>query len=125
MSAFADLEAIPPFDVWPGAVRARRVEGERMTMSILELAPDALVPEHHHDAEQIGVLIRGRVSFTIDGETRELAPGATWKILSQQPHEVRAGSDGAIIVEAFAPPRRDWDAYQMLEPQPPLWPPRS
>ena len=98
------------------------MEGERLTLSILELAPGAIVPAHDHDAEQVGLLIRGSVRFTVDGEVADLRPGATWRNLSRQPHAVQAGPDGAIVVEAFAPVRRDWDAFPLLDPRPPAWP---
>lgn len=46
--------------------------------------------------------------FRIGEETRELRPGDTWRVLSTVPHEVTAGSDGAVAVECFAPARADW-----------------
>lgn len=74
MTNLVDLEAVPPFDVWGEAVRARKIEGERLTLAVVELAPEALVPEHRHESEQLGICIEGSITFTIDGETRELGP---------------------------------------------------
>ncbi len=123
MTVFVDLDAIPPFDSVPGAVRIRRVEGERLTLAVVELSPGAVVPEHRHPQEQVGLCITGRLTFTVDGETRELGPGATWVIRSDLPHVAVAGPDGAVVVETFAPTRSDWD-FPLLEPRPPVWPPR-
>ena len=53
------------------------------------------MPEHQHPNEQTGILIRGSLTFTIGGETRELRPGATWVIPGNVPHSVRSGPDGA------------------------------
>src|SRR5439155_14625093 len=83
-----DLESIPPIDLFGEAVRARRVQGDNLTLAIVELAPDAIVPEHRHPNEQLGMVISGDVTFTLDGETRHLGPGGTWRILSMKPHEV-------------------------------------
>jgi quercetin dioxygenase-like cupin family protein len=121
MSRLADLAAIPPFDVGGGSVRIRRMEGERITVGVFELAPGAVVAEHRHEAEQIGLCIRGQLTFTIADETRTLGPGGTWCIPSGVPHSAVAGPDGAIAIDAFSPIRDDWDV-PVLEPRAPLWP---
>ena len=122
MSDLIDLEMIEPFDVWGEAVRARKVEGERITLAVVELAPGAVVPEHRHDSEQLGMVIEGRVTVTLEGETRELGPGGTWRILSNKPHKVEAGSDGAVVIDVFSPVRSDWDRFALLSPRRPVWP---
>jgi quercetin dioxygenase-like cupin family protein len=121
MANLVDLAAIPPFDVWGASVRARKVEGERLTLAVVELAPGAVVPEHRHAQEQLGMVIVGRVTFSIDGERRELGPGGTWRILSNRPHDVVAGPAGAVVLDAFGPIRDDW-AFEPLPPMPPKWP---
>ncbi len=121
MTNLADLADLPPFDVWGDAVRARKVEGERITLAVVELAPGAIVPEHRHPQEQLGLCIRGSVRFTLDGEVRDLGPGGTWRILSDRPHEVVAGPGGAIVIDVFTPTRDDWQ-FELREPSPPRWP---
>jgi quercetin dioxygenase-like cupin family protein len=123
VSNLVDLETVQPFDVWGEAVRARKIEGERQTLAVVELAPNAVVPEHRHESEQIGICIEGSITFTIDGETRQLGPGGTWRILSNRPHVAQAGPDGAIVIDVFAPVRSDWQ-FEMLEPRTPVWPRR-
>ena len=125
MSNLIDLETIKPFDVWGDAVRARKVEGERITLAVVELGPNAMVPEHRHNAEQMGIVIEGSVTFTIDGETRDLGPGGTWRILSNRPHTVQAGPEGAVAIDVFTPIRADWERYELLAPRPPVWPRRA
>jgi quercetin dioxygenase-like cupin family protein len=122
MTNFVDIAAVAPLEVWGDVVTARRIQGERITLAIVELAPDALVPEHRHPAEQLGMVIRGSVAFRIDEETRELGPGGTWRILSDHPHEVVAGPDGAVVLDVFSPVRADWDALRVLPVGPPAWP---
>jgi quercetin dioxygenase-like cupin family protein len=116
-----DLEALPPFDIWGEAVRARRVEGQRLTLAVVELAPNAVVPEHRHPQEQLGMVIEGRVTFTIGDETRHLGPGGTWRILSNEPHMVVTGPDGATVIDVFSPTRDDW-GFPLQEPRDPNWP---
>ncbi len=122
MTNLVDIATVAPLEVWGDTVQARRIEGERITLAIVELAPNARVPEHRHPAEQLGLVIRGTVHFRIDDEERDLGPGGTWRILSGHPHEVRAGPDGAVVIDVFNPTRRDWDALRVLEPRAPVWP---
>ena len=121
MGNLADIGTVRPFEVWGEAVRARKVEGERITLAVVELAPGAIVPEHRHPNEQLGMVITGTVRFTLDGETRELRPGGTWRILSGRPHTVEAGPDGAVVIDVFSPIRDDW-TFDLLEPRDPVWP---
>jgi quercetin dioxygenase-like cupin family protein len=118
----AILAEVPSFDVWGDAVRARRIQGERITFAVVELAPGAVVPEHRHEAEQLGMVIEGHVRFTVDGEVREMGPGGTWRILSNRPHDVVAGPEGATVIDVFNPVRSDWDAYERRGDVAPAWP---
>jgi quercetin dioxygenase-like cupin family protein len=121
VSAFADIGSIPPQRIWEGVV-GRPVHGERVTFTLLELEPDAVVPEHSHENEQLGILIDGSLTFRIGDETRELGPGGTWRILANVPHSVTTGPNGAVLVEAFSPTRDDWHGLETYDPRPPLWP---
>ena len=48
------------------------------------------------------MVIQGRVTFTIDDETRELGPGGTWCIPSGAAHHVDVGPDGAVVIDIFS-----------------------
>jgi quercetin dioxygenase-like cupin family protein len=123
MSNLVDLASLPLLEIWGEAVRARRVEGERITLAIVELAPNAVVPEHWHAAEQLGMVITGVMHFTVDGETRTLGPGGTWRILGDRPHDVVAGPDGAVVIDVFTPIRSDWAEKSIVAGSPePRWP---
>lgn len=125
MTNLADLADLPALQIWDDVV-ARRVQGERLTLAIVELAPNAIVPEHRHPNEQCGAVIEGEVQFRIAGEERVLGPGGTWRIVGDTPHEVAAGPEGAVVIDVFAPARDDWADRRVLgtpeEPAIPLWP---
>ena len=121
MTTFADAHAMPPQRIWDGIV-SRAVQGEQATLALLEFAPDAIVPEHSHANEQLGMVVSGAMTFRIGDETREIGPGATYVIPSNVPHEATAGPDGAVVIDVFAPPRADWNALEPGEPRPPRWP---
>jgi quercetin dioxygenase-like cupin family protein len=118
VSNLVDFETLPVIDVWGTAVRARRVEGERITLALVELAPDSVVPGHQHEAEQLGMVVEGSVQFTIGDERRELGPGGTWRIPSNMPHQVTAGPAGATVIDIFNPTRSDWDALPFTPARP-------
>jgi quercetin dioxygenase-like cupin family protein len=122
MSAFENIHAVGPLRIW-GDVVAREIHGRQTTLAVVELEPEALVSEHRHVSEQLGLVIEGSVSFRVADEETELGPGGTWNIPSDVPHEVRAGPEGAVVVDVFSPTREaDWQGLEREEPRPPAWP---
>lgn len=120
-NTFDELSTMPVKQIWDG-VTARVVRSELITMAVVELAPDSVVPPHQHVNEQLGFVITGTVRFTVDGETRERGPGDSWRILANVPHEVSVGPEGAVVAEVYSPVREDWAELQDFAPRPPVWP---
>jgi quercetin dioxygenase-like cupin family protein len=121
MEPFADLGALPLRQIWE-SVSVRTIDGERLTLGVVELDPHAVVPEHRHDHEQLGMVLQGSLEFRVGEEKRQLGPGGTWRILSNVPHEVHVGSEGAVVVDVFAPPRQDWGGVEPSPARTPRWP---
>ena len=121
MAGFDDLRGLPVIQVWETVV-ARAVHGERQSLAVVELDSDAVVPEHQHENEQLGIVITGSLTFRIGDETRVLGPGETWTIPSKVPHEVTAGPAGAVVIDVFAPVRADWNELEHSGPRAPRWP---
>jgi quercetin dioxygenase-like cupin family protein len=120
VAALRDLAEFDLREIWDG-VAARSVHGDRLTLAVVELDAATVVPEHRHDHEQLGIVLRGSVTFRVGDETRALEAGGTWRIPSNVPHEVHVGPDGAVVIDVFAPPRDDWRDRQLLE-RSPRWP---
>lgn len=122
MGYLEDLSALPPLKVWDRVV-ARSVEGERLNLAVVELEPSSVVPEHSHENEQLGLVLRGSLTFRVGDEVRDVEAGATYRIPPNVPHEVvRTGPEGAIVLDVFAPARADWHGLERLDDQAPLWP---
>lgn len=117
MTAFSNASELTPIQIWTG-VTARAVDGAQATFAHIELEPNTAVPEHHHVNEQTGILLRGSMSFTIGGETKEIRPGEMWVIPADVPHSVVSGPDGATLAELFSPPRADWAGLERLPASP-------
>jgi quercetin dioxygenase-like cupin family protein len=117
MSAFDHLDAMAPIAIWDGVI-ARAVDGRDCALSVVELEPNSVVPEHSHPNEQLGVVLSGSVSFKVADEERELAQGGTWYIPPNVPHEVHIGPEGAVLIDVFSPPRDDWQTLERVSPRP-------
>ncbi|MDX2035156.1 MAG: cupin domain-containing protein [Isosphaeraceae bacterium] len=94
-------------NIFPG-VDIRTFAGERMMLSYVTIETDAIVREHSHPHEQMGVLISGRLEFRIGGATRLLDPGDMWRIPGGVVHEVRAVGGPAVAIDVFHPIRDDY-----------------
>ena len=58
-----------------------------------------------HESEEGGVVVRGQLEVTIDGERRLLGPGDAYYFDSRRPHRFRnTGSEECEVVSACAPP---------------------
>lgn len=117
----SDLSELDAIEVWEG-IRARRVQGDQVTLAVVELDPNATVPEHRHPSEQNGIVIAGEMTFRVGAEERVLGPGGTWRILGDVPHAAQAGLAGAVVIDVFSPIRSDWDALPVPPRRPPRWP---
>lgn len=121
MSAFADLPSLDLQRIWDG-VHGRVVHGERITLGVIELDPDSVVPEHQHENEQLGMCLSGSLVFRVADESRKLGPGETWSIPGNVPHAVHVGPEGAVVIDVFVPQRDDWREAERVGQREPRWP---
>jgi quercetin dioxygenase-like cupin family protein len=121
MSAFKPLKDFEPIVLGDG-IAARALNGERMTMAVVDLEPNAVLPEHRHENEQMGFIVRGSMTMRIANEVLELKAGDTYSIPSNIEHGAAAGPEGCTAADVFAPVRGDWDGREHQEPRSPDWP---
>ena len=107
MYRFWKPEEIPPRTLAPG-VTAKIAPGEKMMLSLVTLAPGAVVPTHSHPHEQMGLMVSGTMEFTIEGETRVLAGSGMYFVPGGVPHSAKGGPEGAVALDAFSPPREEY-----------------
>lgn len=118
---FSSIAETAPQRIWDGVV-ARVRHGRELTLAVVELDGGSVIPEHSHANEQVGLLVDGSVTFRIGDEERALEAGASWCVSAHEPHELRVGPEGAVIIEAFSPSRDDWRALETLVAASPRWP---
>ena len=89
-------------------IERRRIIGERMMISEVHLTKGFFVPSHHHENEQMVVVLSGRCRFTVGApgtpEERELelATGEVLELPGNVPHSCLALEDTRIL-DLFSP----------------------
>jgi quercetin dioxygenase-like cupin family protein len=121
VSAFESLSSVDLQRIWE-SVHGRAIHGERITLGVIELDANSVVPEHSHEPEQLGICLAGSLLFRVGDESRELRPGDTWSIPSNVAHEVSVGPEGAVVLDVFAPTRDDWREAPQVDARTPRWP---
>lgn len=107
MESFCDIENRKTKQLAPG-IRARTFWGEEMLVAVIDLDPGADLPNHCHDCEQAGTVLKGELELTIAGDTRTLGPGDTYIIPGGVEHGGRAGSVATRVWDVFSPVREDY-----------------
>jgi quercetin dioxygenase-like cupin family protein len=81
---------------------------QQMMLSLVEMEPHAVVEEHSHPHEQMGLLLEGQAEFTIGELVRQVGPGDVWRIPGGVLHKVVAGDRPVRAVDVFFPIREDY-----------------
>ncbi len=82
--------------------------GNRMMISLVEMEPHAVVEEHCHEHEQMGMMLEGEAEFTIGGFVTTVRPGQMWCIPGGVLHKVVAGDQPVRAIDVFHPIRDDY-----------------
>jgi quercetin dioxygenase-like cupin family protein len=98
---------VPPFSPAPG-IQIQPVIGDSLMTCWITMEPGAVVAEHSHVNEQLGVVVEGSVTLSAAGETRELVAGDAYVMPSDLAHSAVAGADGVLLVETFVPVREEY-----------------
>ncbi len=94
-------------DAIAGVKRKTLAVGEQGMMMQFSLAEGAILPLHRHLHEQIGYLLTGKMTMTIEGIDYQLQAGDSWSIPGQAEHGVQVLEE-ALVVEVFVPIREDY-----------------
>ena len=93
--------------IFPG-VEIHTTAGKNLMLSVVRFEPRSVVAEHSHPHEQMGILLEGRLEFTIGTVTRLLVPGDIWRIPGGVVHSVRALDGPVLALDVFHPIREDY-----------------
>jgi quercetin dioxygenase-like cupin family protein len=89
-------------------IERQMVWGDQLMVCRLHLAPNVVTAVHSHPHEQITLVERGQVVFTVEGEERLATTG---DVLHFPPH-VRHGAtmldEDVVLIDIFSPIREDF-----------------
>lgn len=105
---FIDLDNQPTKTIFPG-VTITTAWGSEIMMSFVQFEfGDALVPEHQHPHEQMGMGLEGEFLLTIQGESKVIHKGDSYCIPGGTPHSARSLNGPARALDIFHPIREDY-----------------
>jgi quercetin dioxygenase-like cupin family protein len=103
-----------PLEIMSDMISRKIVTGDKAMVAQVFLKKDAVVPEHHHESEQITYILEGALKFEIEGKEIVVRKGEVLSIPSNVPHRAVALED-TVDLDIFSPIRTDWlsknDAY--------------
>jgi quercetin dioxygenase-like cupin family protein len=103
------LDSVGAFALADG-VHARALFGDAAMLNLVELEPGAVVPQHSHPHEQMGIVLSGEIVMIIEGEERACHAMDAMHIPSGVTHGAYAGAEGAVVLDVFVPIREDFRA---------------
>jgi quercetin dioxygenase-like cupin family protein len=104
---FPTREECGSHTIFPG-VHIRTTACEKLMISHVDLEPHSVVAEHSHPHEQVGMVLKGRLVFTIGGEEKTLGPGEMYRIPGNVKHRVVALDEPSQAVDIFYPVREEY-----------------
>lgn len=93
--------------IFPG-VHIRTCAAEHMMLSVVDIEPHAVVEEHAHPHEQVGMVLAGQATFYIGDEQKTLQPGDIYRIPGHVRHRVVAHEQPVQALDIFYPIREDY-----------------
>jgi len=104
---FPNKDELSRHTIFPG-VQIQTCACDKMMMSYVNLEPHAVVAEHSHPHEQVGMLVAGRAIFFIGEEQKTLQQGDFYRIPSNVRHKVIVLDEPVIALDIFTPIREDY-----------------
>jgi quercetin dioxygenase-like cupin family protein len=96
-----------PLEQMSDLISRKMVVGEKSMLAQIFLKKGAVVPEHHHESEQITYIVEGALKFTLEGKDVTVSKGEVLYIPSNVPHRAVALED-TVDIDVFSPLRMDW-----------------
>ena len=107
MTYFFDQSEPPRRELAPG-INTRIFWGDKVMMSLVEIAPNSKMPAHSHPNEQAGMVMQGEFDFTIGGQTKRLRQGDVYVIPGDVEHALVATDGFSLALDIFSPPREEY-----------------
>lgn len=94
-------------EVLSDTIARKIISGDKAMVAQVFIAKGGVVPEHHHESEQITYILEGALKFEIEGQEIVVAKGQVLRIPSNVPHRAVA-LENTLDLDIFSPIRTDW-----------------
>jgi quercetin dioxygenase-like cupin family protein len=106
-SLCTNWSSVPRENIAEG-IRRQMIVGENLMICRLTFAPNLVTPAHDHPHEQITMVERGRVHFTIGNDERIANAGDILHFASGQWHGATMLDEEVVLIDIFSPIREDF-----------------
>jgi quercetin dioxygenase-like cupin family protein len=89
-------------------IKRQMVVGENVMVCRFTFAPFVVTDVHTHPHEQMTLVIRGKVRFTIDGLTVIAAPGDVLHFPPHNEHGATMLDEEVVLIDIFSPIREEF-----------------
>jgi|GEM_PF-5114 len=97
-----------PVERLPDGTERQMIWGERLTVCRLRFAPRIVTTPHSHPHEQMTIVQRGRVLFTIENEQRIACAGDVLHFPPNVWHGAAILDEEVVLIDVFSPVREDF-----------------
>jgi len=94
-------------EVMNPALKRKVITGEKAMVAQVFIEKGGVVPEHHHESEQLTYILEGALEFELEGQKVVVHKGEVLHIPSNVPHRAVALED-TLDLDIFSPIREDW-----------------
>lgn len=102
-----DWTKIPAEQVAEG-IKRQMVVGENVMVCRFTFDPFVVTDVHSHPHEQMTLVVKGKVRFTIDGLTVIVAPGDVLHFPPHNRHGATMLDEEVVLIDIFSPIREDF-----------------
>ncbi len=102
-----DWSTIPVEHIADGIER-QMIWGERLMICRLSFKPHVVTAVHSHPHEQMTIVERGKVLFTIDGQPRTAVAGDVLHFPSHITHGATMLDEEVVLIDIFSPIRDEF-----------------
>jgi unsaturated pyranuronate lyase len=97
-----------PVEQIADGIERQMVWGDRLMICRLRFRPGVVTAVHSHPHEQMTIVERGRVRFTIDGQERIASQGDVLHFPSHIEHGATMLDEEVVLVDIFSPIREEF-----------------
>ena len=89
-------------------IQRQMVVGQNVMICRFTFAPFVVTPEHTHPHEQMTIVAKGKVKFTIEGEVKIVSPGDVLHFPPNSRHGATMLDEEVVLIDIFSPIREDF-----------------